>query len=86
MKKFASIAVGLVLAGNLLASGTISEADQKWLAAAQKLVTAGRTISTPSQTRLALVKDWAHKEGFTVAVTKTDSSYQVQATRSLASK
>lgn len=86
MKKFLSIAVGLLLAGNLLAADTTTTAaDQKWLSAAQKLVKTGRTISTPSQVRLALVKEWAKKEGFTVAVTKTETSYQVQASRSLAS-
>jgi len=46
-----------------------NEADQKWLAAVTKMVAEGKTeISTHSETRVVLLKEWAGKNGYTVNV------------------
>ena len=62
-----------------------SSADQKWLSAVQKMVEQGQTkVSTPNQDRVKLIQDWAPKHNYTVTVTKTDTSYQLDIVRTVA--
>ena len=76
-----------MLAFGLSALGEPQTADQKWLEAVQKIVTKGDgKVSTPNEVRVNLLKDWAGKNGYAVKVTKTDASYTVQITKTLAQK
>ena len=61
-----------------------SEADQKWLGAVEKKIASGELqVSTPSETRVNLLKEWAVKSGYSV---KADSNYRVQVSKGLAKK
>ena len=72
MNKLAVILLGFCLVFNFTALGDSKEADQKWLEAVQKMVAKGeKKISTPSETRVKLLKDWGTKNGFSVQVVKT---------------
>lgn len=85
MKKVIVAAVSLLLFAGYVALAEPSAADQKWLEAVQKMVDKGQTqISTPSADRVKLVKDWAAKSGFTVAVTQNESSYKLEITKHVA--
>ena len=86
MKKPILLAVTGMAAMNLVVAGqAVSEADQKWLAAVEKMVAKGeKSISTPVEARTQLVKDWAKKNGYTVTVTKTGSSYRVEFSKAVA--
>jgi len=55
-----------------------SPADQKWLTIVQKMVEEGQTkVSTPSEERVKLLKEWAAKQGLSVEVTKTDAGFSI---------
>lgn len=87
MKKIMAIAcVGLLSISAMLATET-NPGDQKWLTAIEKKVAQGDTkISTPSQERVNLLKDWAGKNGYSTTVTKSDGGYRVELSKSLAQK
>ena len=60
-------------------------ADQKWFEAVQKMVVKGQVkVSTPKQERVVLLKKWATEKGFTVQVTKSDSGFVLELSKSIA--
>ncbi len=68
-----------VLACSLATAGEPSASDQKWLQTVEGMVQKGaRKISTPSETRVKLFKEWAAKEGYTVKVSKTETGYGLE--------
>jgi hypothetical protein len=76
---FLTVAVGY--------AAEISEADQKWLQAVEKMVTKGETkLSTPSEGRVALFKEWAEKKGYSVKVTKFENGFSLEVASKDASK
>jgi hypothetical protein len=80
------IVASLLVAVSVLA-GEPDKADQKWLEAVQKMVSSGQTgISTPSEGRVQLLKDWAGKRGYSVEVTKSETHYRVELSKKLAQK
>lgn len=86
MKKIIALVCGCLLTASVVMAAEATEADQKWLSAVSKMVESGKTeISTPSEVRANLLKEWAGSKGFTVALSKTDSSYKVQVSKHLAS-
>jgi hypothetical protein len=87
MKRIIAIACGsLLILGSTLA-GELNQVDQKWLTAIEKKVAQGDTkISTPSEERVNLLKDWAGKNGYSATVTKNEGSYRVELSKSLANK
>lgn len=86
MKKLAAFTSVLLLTVGISLAGTPSEADQKWLEVAQKKAAEGQRVSTPSETRATLLKEWATNKGYSVEVTKTDKSFQVDVARAYAQK
>ena len=86
MKKMFAVTFGSLLAFNLLAvDPNVSDADQKWLTAVTKMVASGHSqVSTPSEARAQLLKDWAKKNDYSVQVTKADSSFRLELTKSVA--
>ena len=86
MKKLV-VLLGCVLAFNLAALGQPDPADQKWLEAVEKMVAKGESkIATPKENRVNLLKEWGSKNGYTVRVTRTETGYSVEVTKSLAQK
>jgi outer membrane biogenesis lipoprotein LolB len=60
-------------------------ADQKWLTVVQKIAEKGQTkISTPSEARVTLLKNWAAMNGYSVEVTKTEAGFKLDVTRNIA--
>jgi len=86
MKKLTAFTSALLLTVGIALAGTSSEADQKWLEVAQKKAAEGQRVSTPSETRVALLKEWASTKGYAVEVTKTDKSFQIEVSRAFAQK
>jgi hypothetical protein len=86
MKKLTAFTSALLLTVGLVFAGTPSEADQKWLEVAQKKAAEGQSISTPSETRVTLLKEWATTKGYSVEVTKTEKSFQLEVSRAYAQK
>jgi hypothetical protein len=85
MKKTIVAIVGLILIACNVVLADSSTADQKWLGAVQKMVQQGQTkVSTPSDGRVKLIQDWAQKNSYSVTVTKSDTSFQLEITRSVA--
>lgn len=85
MKKIAALILSSLFAVSVLMANEPNEADQKWLAAVTKMVAEGKTeVSTPSETRVALLKEWASKNGYTVNVKKTDNSYRLELSKEVA--
>ncbi len=87
MKQIIALAcVGFLTLSAALAAEP-SQNDQKWLTAIEKKVAQGDTkISTPSEERVNLLQDWAGKNSYTATVTKSEGSYRVELTKSLAQK
>ncbi|MCG3146895.1 MAG: hypothetical protein PCFJNLEI_00330 [Verrucomicrobiae bacterium] len=79
MKKYPILFVGcLILVGSSVMAEP-SATDQKWLTIVQKMVAEGKTsISTPSEDRVKLAKDWAAQQGLAVEVTKKEASYAIE--------
>jgi hypothetical protein len=87
MKKLTALTAACVLIAGLAFAGQPSEADQKWLEVVQKKVTEGQTrISTPIAERVSLLKDWADKNGYTVAVSQSENSYRLELAKNIAQK
>ena len=64
-----------------------SEADQKWLSLVEKKVAEGQMqVSTPSEERVKLLKNWAAGNGCSVEVTKSDTAYRIEVPKLLARK
>lgn len=82
MKKIVILTGAFFLALTLVASAEPSVADQKWLGAVKTMVTEGKTkVSTPSEERSKLLKEWAEKNGYSVAVTKMENSFSIELSR-----
>ncbi len=87
MKKLTALTAACVLIAGLAFAGQPSEADQKWLEVVQKKVAEGQTkVSTPIQERVTLLKEWAGKNGYTVAVNQSENSYRLELAKSVAQK
>jgi hypothetical protein len=87
MKKLFIALLGLSLFAGASFAGNVSEADQKWLGAVEKMVAQGKMeISTASEERLALAKNWAASKGYETAVKKTEAGYRVTFSKALAAK
>ncbi len=79
MKKIAALLLGGSLIFSLVALAEPKEADQKWLGAVEKMVTSGQSkVSTPSEDRVNLLKEWAGKNGYSVSTTKTRTGYTIE--------
>lgn len=79
MKTLQVLFLVLSLTARALAGEALSDADQKWTAAVEKIITAGNTtISTPSEKRVELAKQLAQKAGRKVEVSKTENSYRIK--------
>lgn len=71
------LAVGLLTAFTASA-GELSEADQKWSAAVEKMIEKGTDkISTPDSNRAELAVKLAKKCNRTATITKKDKGYEV---------
>ena len=83
-KSVAMIASCLSLVGSsVLAEPSV--ADQKWLTVAQKMVEDGQSkVSTPSEERVKLLKEWAEKQGHSLQVTKTETGFSIELHKKLA--
>lgn len=87
MKKLIALTTTLLLTASIASAESPTEGDQKWLQVVEKKITESQPrISTPSEARLALLKDWASTKGYTLNVTKSESNYRVEVTRSFAQK
>ena len=86
MKKLTAFTSVLLLTVGMAFAGTPTEADQKWLEVAQKKAAEGQRVSTPSETRVELLKEWASTKGYSVEVTKTEKSFQLDVSRAYAQK
>jgi hypothetical protein len=86
MKKIIVLAFTSMLSLNLLsAEQAVNDADQKWLTTVTKMVVNGRhEISTPVEVRTQLLKDWAKKNGYSVQVTKVESTFRVELAKEVA--
>jgi hypothetical protein len=85
MKKISKLLMGCLLVCSLTVVAESNQSDQKWLDAVQKMVAKGATeVSTPSQDRAKLLKEWAGKRGYSVEVTKTEAGFRVVVSKSLA--
>ena len=84
MKTLTAFFLSAVLFASLAVAGP-SEADQRWLNAVEQKVNAGdRTVTTPSQARVDLLKSWAEKNRYSVTVTKTESGFRLDVNKNLA--
>jgi hypothetical protein len=87
MKKLSAMLLGLTLLSGAAFAGNDNAADQKWLSVVSKMVEEGHNqISTPSETRLALVKNWAGSKGFETRVQKVNDGYVITLSKTLAAK
>jgi len=87
MKKLIALVAAGVLLASLAFAGQPSATDQKWLEAVQTKVTEGQTrISTPVESRVALLKEWAGKNGYTVTVTQSERGYRLRLEKNVAQK
>jgi hypothetical protein len=87
MKKLITIVLGCLITVSVSLANQASEADQKWLGAVEKKIAAGeRQVSTPSEARVSLLKEWAVKSGYSVEVTKAEANYHVEVSKGLAQK
>jgi hypothetical protein len=87
MKKFAALMLGCLLTFQFATAGQSTDADQKWLEAVQKMVANGeKGVSTPNEGRVNLLKEWGAKMGYAVKVTKTESGYSIEISKTLAQR
>ena len=87
MKKLIPLVLGCFLTLNFAFAGQPTDANNKWLGAVEKKVADGQTkVSTPSEERVGLLKEWAGKHGYSVQVNKTETGYQIDLAKELAQK
>ena len=78
MKKYQAIVLSLLFAGGMFANEKLSDADQKWSAAAEKMIAAGpATLSTPSEKRVEIARQLAKKAGRKAEVSKNDKGFRI---------
>jgi len=87
MKKLLALTSACLLLTSAAMADQPTSADQKWLEVVEKKIISGETqVSTPAQTRVELLKDWAGKNGYSIQVTKNDTNYRMALSKSLAQK
>jgi hypothetical protein len=85
MKRLTILMLGFTLVSAVAFAEGDASADQKWLAVVAKMVEQGKdSVSTGSETRVSLVKNWASEKGLTAEVKKTDQGFQITFSKSLA--
>ena len=85
MKKLIAVALACLFTATVALAGSPSEADQKWLTVVEKKIVDGETnVSTPSEGRVHLLKEWAAKKSYSVEVTKVDDGFRVKLSKQLA--
>jgi hypothetical protein len=85
MRRFLALLAGCLLLAAAAVAEDPSPADQKWLAAVEKMAARGQTrVSTPSESRAQLLQQWAGKNGYSAKVEKTDNGYSIEVTKGLA--
>ena len=85
MKTISALILTCLLIASPAFAAEPNEADQKWLQVVEKKMAEGKTeFSTPSEERVKLVEELAKKKGYTAKVTKTDSGYRVEFSKSVA--
>lgn len=78
MKKLSVLLLGMSLLTSVALAENVSEADQKWLSVVEKMVSEGKTtVSTTTDDRVTLAKNWAMKKGYLAEVAKTDKGFKV---------
>lgn len=78
MKKISLILAAGLLTAFVATAGELSEADQKWSAAVEKMIEKGtEKISTPDVNRAELAVKLAEKLKRTATITRKDKSYEV---------
>ena len=71
--------IACLLTSALVGATEPSPADQKWLHAVETMVAKGdNKVSTSSEERVNLAKDWAGKNGYSVKVTKEGNSFKLE--------
>ena len=87
MKKLTALTAACILIAGLAFAGQPNQADQKWLEVVQKKVAEGQTkVSTPIEERVTLLKEWAGKNGYTVAVNRSENGYRLELAKNVAQK
>jgi hypothetical protein len=88
MKKLVALFLGSLLVISYVAAGDSSaDANQKWLAAVEKMVKSGDTrVSTPDEDRVKLLKKWAAQKGYTAEVAKTEMGFKIELTKVVVQK
>lgn len=87
MKILRPLFLGCLLVTSYSFAETTNEADKKWLEVVGSKVAAGQTqVSTPSEARVTLLKEWAAKNGYSLEVTKSEAGYRIELSKSLAKK
>jgi len=82
MKKLTALMVGCLLSASVAVAGEPNATDQKWLETVEKMVivggNGGNVVSTPKESRVSLLKEWAAKKGYSTKVTKTETGYRIE--------
>lgn len=79
MKTLQVILLGLLVAGGAFAGENLSEADQKWSVAVEKMIAAGSaTITTPSEPRAQLAVRLAKKAGRKADLERAEKGFRVK--------
>lgn len=85
--KLSAVFLGCLLTSGFLALAEPSEADQKWLKTVEQMVTKGdKKLSTPSESRVTLLKEWGKKNGYAIEVTKTEKGFVLAVSKKDAAK
>jgi len=85
MKKLSVLLLGMALLSSVAFAENVSEADKKWLTVVEKMVGEGKKeVSTSSEARVTLVKNWAVEKGYAADVTKTEQGFKVSFSKGLA--
>lgn len=85
MKKLSVLLLGITLLSSVAFAENVSDADAKWLTVVEKMVVDGKKeVSTPSDARVALLKNWAVKKGYTAEVAKSDKGFTVTFAKGIA--
>jgi len=85
MKKLSVLLLGIALLSGAAFAENVSDADQKWLNVVEKMVSEGKKeVSTASDARVTLAKNWALKKGFTAEVAKTEKGFVITFGKGLA--
>ncbi len=79
MKSVKALLLSCMLAAMTLQAQEISEVDQRWAKAVEKMIVEGKqtSISTPLESRVKLAKQLAKKHGREWKVVKTDSGFRL---------